>query len=143
MPEIADASFHKSFGVSSRIKIVTKRSLPRQSEKEARAMTLNHDIGGTQSQAQRPEAARSVSGEAPERTGPRPADNLLIHLGKQTVVVKTPEEMARILHSATPPKQAEAFAVAEHERASWGNDEDRIVFWRHIVTLLSSNGRKM
>jgi hypothetical protein len=105
-------------------------------------MTLNHDIGRTRSQTRRPEAVRSVSGTTPERMGPGPADDMLTHFGKQTLVVNAPEEMARALHSASP-KQAAAFALAEHERASWDNDEDRIVFWRHVVALLSSNGREM
>ena len=105
-------------------------------------MTPNHNIGGPRSQAGRADAVRSASRGTRVRTGPRPAGDLLAHLGKKTIVGNTPEEMAQVLHSASP-NHAAAFAFAAYERASWGNDEDWIAFWRDVVALLSSNGRAM
>ena len=52
-------------------------------------------------------------------------------------VIRSPADMAQLLHSGCPD-QAHGYALAAHEKACQGHDEDRTVFWGEVTRLLSS-----
>jgi hypothetical protein len=69
---------------------------------------------------------------------PRPAAaNAALDDAQETVVLRTPGDMARLL-LASCPQQAAGFAGAAQERASWALDEERIAFWDSVARLLAS-----
>lgn len=53
-----------------------------------------------------------------------------------TVTIATPQDMAGLLR-ASCPDGATAFATAAHDRACWGYDDGRVVFWEKVVDALA------
>ena len=55
------------------------------------------------------------------------------------VTIASAEDMANLLRCSSP-EHAATFAIAAHERACWGYDDGRVVFWERVVEALAQHG---